>query len=485
MGSGLNNISLYQAHTGAWNPNMDANPFDTAFNLTAADVKGLVDQHVDLYASSESEDVRKSCKTEIMLFCFENFDGYCYGSKSFIFNTICVVKFLNAIKRRTSISQLPHECMHYWASTGNMAMINCLRTDDAARFIEYSGTLVREYAMRHSYRYGDQSLTGVLLAKLKLVDLDTGLNELENLQGTDLPFDLDAAKVATVAGMCTRESLTDDIFTWSSGGYSVESVFRLLYQAGYLTPLTPNRVGIPNHDVFEAFVELSEKIYNKSGLPGKFSDHTLERLGLGQGNLIAFAHYLDEIVLQQPPVSSTDMKEKVYHLYMHALLAPLIGVGGFEIDHESQAEGGRMDIRIKPSCSNTSEVRPYIILELKHLSDVRKTRLEEAMTDENLSLVAESALAKCQEAMLQIRQRYQPASNHRAKGSTMFLLIGVTFWRYRFSLIAHQLFSTKTHASRVTWARKPFTEEDISGQFANGVQFSIDDGNLVASNILK
>ncbi|KAJ2018216.1 hypothetical protein GGI14_002442 [Coemansia sp. S680] len=43
-----------------------------------------------------------------------------------------------------------------------------------------------------------------------------------------------------------------------------------------------------------------------------------------------------EVYLQRSPVSSTYLAENVYHLYMHTLLSLLIGVGGFEIDHEGK-----------------------------------------------------------------------------------------------------------------------------------------------------
>ncbi|KAJ2088751.1 hypothetical protein GGI09_006358 [Coemansia sp. S100] len=485
MESGLNNVAFYQAHTGAWTLGIDENPFDTAFNLTAADVKGLVDQHVDLYAKDEAEDVRKSRKTDIMLYCFEHFGGYHYGSKDFIFNTYCVVKFLASIKRLTLLSQLPLKCMHYWASTGNMAMISFLHTDDAASFIEYAGSLVCDYAMRQSYRYGNQLITGALLAKLRRIDMDTGISELGNLPSTDLPIELDANKLDDVASMCTKESLVDDVFAWLSDGHAVKSVLRLLYQAGYLTPLKSGRVGIPNCEAFEAFVQLSQKIYARSGLPVDFSDHTLRRLGLGHGDIFAFVRYMDKVYLQRSPVSSANLAFGVYHLYMHALLALLIGVSGFEIDHEGLAEGGRMDIWIKPVHGKQSMVRPYIVLELKQLSDNTKTKLGKAMSDRSLKSMSQKTSTKCQEAMTQIRQCYQGVGNHRAKGSAMILHIGITFWRYRFYLIAHRLSPTTNHAGEVLWVQKSFTDAEIAGHDTNNIKFMVEGGNLRASSIYK
>ncbi|KAJ2024385.1 hypothetical protein GGI06_001016 [Coemansia sp. S85] len=483
LGSGLNNAILYQAHTGSWRPRADGNPFDTAFNLSAADMKGLVDLHVDLYVKDEAEDTRHALKTKVLRYCFEHFDGYHYGCKGFIFNTYCAVRFLSENKCRDSLSQLQPKCMRYWASTGSMAILRHLHTDDTASFMRLAGALVREYMMRHSYRYGNQSVAGALLEKLKLLDMDGGLDELESLQDTDFPVDLGAEELNTVASICTCESSVNSIFELESGGFTVDSVFRVLYQAGYLTPLKPGQVGIPNHEVLEDFIELSVRIHKTSGLPGLFNSYVLDRLGLGQGNVFVFSLYLDQVALQQPPAPSTKMAESIYHLYMHALLAPLIGLGGFSIDHEAATEGGRTDIRLRPALDNRSAAQPYIVLELKKLNYGTNARHEDAMTDQNLEAVAARALRMCNDAMTQIRQRYQNVSHHQAHGATMLLLIGITFWRYRFCLIARRLIPSNTTTAGVHWVPSPFTEEETLAHVTNNITFSVNGGDLVASNI--
>ncbi|KAJ2413793.1 hypothetical protein GGI10_002823 [Coemansia sp. RSA 2530] len=483
LGSGLNNAILYQAHTGSWRPRADGNLFDTAFNLSAADMKGLVDLHVDLYVKDEAEDTRHALKTKVLRYCFEHFDGYHYGCKGFIFNTYCAVRFLSENKCRDSLSQLQPKCMRYWASTGSMAILRHLHTDDTASFMRLAGALVREYMMRHSYRYGNQSVAGALLEKLKLLDMDGGLDELESLQDTDFPVDLGAEELNTVASICTCESSVNSIFELESGGFTVDSVFRVLYQAGYLTPLKPGQVGIPNHEVLEDFIELSVRIHKTSGLPGLFNSYVLDRLGLGQGNVFVFSLYLDQVALQQPPAPSTKMAESIYHLYMHALLAPLIGLGGFSIDHEAATEGGRTDIRLRPALDNRSAAQPYIVLELKKLNHGTNARHEDAMTDQNLEAVAARALRMCNDAMTQIRQRYQNVSHHQAHGATMLLLIGITFWRYRFCLIARRLIPSNTTTAGVHWVPSPFTEEETLAHVTNNITFSVNGGDLVASNI--
>ncbi|KAJ2048431.1 Hexaprenyldihydroxybenzoate methyltransferase, mitochondrial [Coemansia sp. S16] len=80
-----------------------------------------------------------------------------------------------------------------------------------------------------------------------------------------------------------------------------------------------------------------------------------------------------EVYLQRSPVSSTYLAENVYHLYMHTLLSLLIGVGGFEIDHEGRTgvvlwvqkpftsvEIARHDMNNLKFMVNASEVNKFI-----------------------------------------------------------------------------------------------------------------------------
>ncbi|KAJ2742815.1 hypothetical protein GGI20_004217 [Coemansia sp. BCRC 34301] len=485
-GSGLNNLKVYQAHTGAWAADSDGNPFDTAFNLTAADVKGLVDRHVSNYASS-SDDLaaQAQLRKNLVLFCFKNFDGYRYGAQRFIFNMYCVVMFLGEIKSRASLSLLPHAKTSYWTETGSMAMFWSMHTASSQSFIGYAAALAREFAMRYACQYGEQPVAGVILDALQKADIDSDLDAIESLEGTELSIGIDAVLLDDVATMCKRESHGDAMLEWSSNGHPVDSVFRQLYQAGYLTQLSATRVGIPNPEVFRVFTTFANTIYGKSKLPGQFRDNTLKRLGIGHGNVFEFARYLDEATSQLPSAITGKTLEVAYHANMSFLLAPLIGRGGFAIEHEVPSEGGYLDIRLLPLPSNTSTEKPYIIFELKKLDYGAGQSLQAVMAKEKLELANDKARASSMEAMKQIRRRYGRANLSHAVGSTVVLQIAVTFWRYRFYLVARRLGPKSKGRDSTEWEKEPFAKDKIQEQGTANVKFTVKKGWLHASNICK
>ncbi|KAJ2884043.1 hypothetical protein IWW38_005472, partial [Coemansia aciculifera] len=299
-GSGPNNINLFQAHTGVWVDDADTNPFDAAFNLTIEDVQELVCKHMDNNAKADDDDAtKKQLRADLMLYCFRMFDGYHYGAKQHIFSTYCVVIFLCSVNSRCLILQLPDTETNFWTNTGVMAMFQSMGTADADIFVEYAAALAREFTMRHGCYYGNRLAPGVLLQRLQMMNLDADMVGLCDIPGNEHLNDVDAAVLEKVAYTCTQDLGNDDALDWSANERPVSSVMRQLYQAGYLTQLSRERVGIPNPEVFHAFTDLADKTFKKSTLQGTFKDTTLLRLGIGDGNIILFTNYLDEVMSQQ------------------------------------------------------------------------------------------------------------------------------------------------------------------------------------------
>ncbi|KAJ2436200.1 hypothetical protein GGF42_008941, partial [Coemansia sp. RSA 2424] len=119
----------------------------------------------------------------------------------------------------------------------------------------YASALTREFKLRHAYHYGAISNDGVLLDALRKVDMDAAIGALDDIQGTEFQVGVDAKELDEVAEMCTRRPHSDMELDWSSTDRPVASVYRQLYEAGCLTQLSATRVGIPNPEVFDAFVE--------------------------------------------------------------------------------------------------------------------------------------------------------------------------------------------------------------------------------------
>ncbi|KAJ2576626.1 hypothetical protein GGH95_003621 [Coemansia sp. RSA 1836] len=120
--------------------------------------------------------------------------------------------------------------------------------------------LAREFMLRHAHHYGAIFHNGVLLDALRKVDMDAAIGTLDGIQGTKFQVGVDAKELDAVAEMCTRRPHSDMELDWSSNGRPVASVYRQPYEAGYLTQLSATRVGIPNPEVFDAFVESAELV---------------------------------------------------------------------------------------------------------------------------------------------------------------------------------------------------------------------------------
>ncbi|KAJ2872160.1 hypothetical protein GGH93_004236, partial [Coemansia aciculifera] len=100
-GSGFNKIKAIFAHTGVPRPTLDKhnisrpeprpnastgdNPFDEAFNLIVADIRGLVNAHIDRYTQNTLSEVPSAklaeLKRAMMAHCIQSYDGYSYGDR--------------------------------------------------------------------------------------------------------------------------------------------------------------------------------------------------------------------------------------------------------------------------------------------------------------------------------------------------------------------------------------------------------------------
>ncbi|KAJ2440570.1 Hexaprenyldihydroxybenzoate methyltransferase, mitochondrial [Coemansia sp. RSA 2424] len=292
--------------------------------------------------------------------------------------------FLNEMNCRESLTPSPSRKTTYWTDTGDMAMFRQMRTADSEQFIDYAAALVYEFQLRHAYNYGDKKDAGVLLQALKKVGMDADIGALDAIQEAEFPVGVGAMALDAVAEMCTRRPHNNVELEWSSTGHSVASVYRQLYEAGYLTQLSATRVGIPNPEIFDAFYANAELVYARSNRPGNFHGSTLEMLGIGHGDLVAFASYLADVISQQPSPITGKTPEMVYHLNLSFLLGPLVGVGGFAVEHETAAEGGRADIRVLSISSNTSTKKPFVIFELKQLDYGTYLDLKQTMSSKKL-----------------------------------------------------------------------------------------------------
>ncbi|KAJ2834375.1 hypothetical protein GGI24_000437 [Coemansia furcata] len=369
-----------------------------------------------------------------------------------------------------------------------MTMIRSLRSDNAEAFRVYVDCLSREYMQRHSYLYGGKSDTGVLAAKLEALDIDSQSNSVAQCMDVAIPFNSHPGLI-TLADICYdegRSSLTD----WGLNGLSVGAVFRQLYQAGYLTPQYNGALGIPNEDVFNSFKIEAESIFSESGLAGGILDPTFHAIGIGSGDFVRFASYVNSSLATSLRVSEVSLREDYHHGWLQALLTPLRHYG-FDQRAQGNAEGGFSDLELIPPGTNElldaaqsdKPARPYVIFEFKRLDNEDKQTLAAAMTGATRQKILKRAEKSYKDAMAQIKNRYQHSRFTHADGSSALYLVALTFWRQRFLMRVSRLIPEANAVSLTTWVKEAYVEKDVIGRSTSSVIISLNNGDLVANSI--
>ncbi|KAJ2209670.1 hypothetical protein EV179_006543, partial [Coemansia sp. RSA 487] len=107
LGSGLNNVDSYMAHSGFAGTRLTENPFQHAFGFTIHDVWGLINDYIDNQwphrpAITSLELGR--FKRDLLVGCIQHFDGYRIGQVHHVFNPhaiLSLIRELRAIKSLT------------------------------------------------------------------------------------------------------------------------------------------------------------------------------------------------------------------------------------------------------------------------------------------------------------------------------------------------------------------------------------------------
>ncbi|KAJ2801759.1 hypothetical protein H4R21_002676 [Coemansia helicoidea] len=187
MGSGLNNLRKFMAHSGIGMEGLVTNPFQRAFGFACQDVWGLINHYVDNIWQGPgdlSNSARDAFKHKLFCGLLRHFDGYRIGSEGCIFSPFVIMSFIETLKVATPAS-VTFEGFRFWSESGRLEVLDSITVGDIARLEWY-------------------------LNYLSLAD--------------------DRA-----AGQILHAS----------------SVMVLLYQAGYLVPVAKDKVAIPNTEVYD------------------------------------------------------------------------------------------------------------------------------------------------------------------------------------------------------------------------------------------
>ncbi|KAJ2163112.1 hypothetical protein GGF46_000041 [Coemansia sp. RSA 552] len=255
LGSGFNIAVTYMAHTGIAN---EGNPFENAFGFTVQDVWSLIGTFINTQwrRREECTDVA-AFKKDLLVGCLRQFGGYRIGKVQHIFSPWTIMQFLDMIRNKLP-GEVTYSGHDFWASTGSTRELDGICASSLDDLTCYCKYLVTTFGQR----CGHLQITGTATTLEMSGPLsDELVEEACNQEQPSLPFDVNAGTGAKLAEICMGRTDTfgRDLQGLSNGKLSTRAVMSLLYQAGYLAPISGDEVGIPNEEASCAL----EEYYNR------------------------------------------------------------------------------------------------------------------------------------------------------------------------------------------------------------------------------
>ncbi|KAJ1731989.1 hypothetical protein LPJ61_002261 [Coemansia biformis] len=455
MGSGLNNVQYYLAHTGIADAGETGHPFQRAFGFTGQDVGCLVDHYVDTtWKPRPDDDDHAITKFKAHLFAgfLRHFDGYRIGNVPRIFCPYAVMKFVQTLGSVREPEKLRFEGFRFWAETGNLQMIDAIMTDSTTDLESYVSNLT----VLFHWRCGNQPSVGELV-EMHAADTfnDDSIDNMIREQPPPHPFQGEGTIGAEIARICMVEpsSLSDELATGKH--LSARTAIQLLYQAGYLAPVAAGEVAIPSMEVLQDFSRLYEHIARKFRLRTRIAATYVDALGITDGNMGMFAGTI-RVMYHEIPEQSENTPEKDCQIRFGLFLGPA-RLHGYTIDFEFATGNGRSDVQVHPLHGNppgnaATSQRPNIhyVFELKSYDGpLRRNRVR--MTENNRRRVAKRAWKQSKDALAQVYDLYHHSITEKARGCDYLFIVGLTFWVNRFCMISTRRRRTVEANGDITW----------------------------------
>ncbi|KAJ2156382.1 hypothetical protein GGF46_005221 [Coemansia sp. RSA 552] len=446
-----NNVQAYFAHSDMGSYVPQSNPFERAFGFTLAEVQGLLDAYVQgkwtkKYPGANAVQFGQ----ELLMHCTRFYDGYCIGNSAHMFNPHAILSFVQGLEKKLPPSTSVLKVQTAWADTGSTRVIETMMTNDICTLQGYICPLMDEYSHRFNCRWGES--------------LDS--NVLFPMPASQAADDYDSAAIAKV---CLSEDplALDKALAASEHGYNVDAVLLILYQAGYIAPVSSNRVAIPNMEVLLALVDFVGRLSQRHIL----CDYTALDTGLAgllEANLAKFADGCNAQIITLP-LFRIGMLEADYQMILAIYFAPLC-MAGIRVQCEECTGNGRTDIVVSPepvASRKSSTAPPYWVFELKRYPEkltaaYKKMKNQERMSRDNRLKMAKGAFDEARKACDQIICLYLASAKAKSStiGSDWIYSVSMAFWFNRFCLIATRYQRCTGDDGRVSWNPVSFAEDD-------------------------
>ncbi|KAJ2079679.1 hypothetical protein H4R24_003621, partial [Coemansia sp. RSA 988] len=484
LGSGLNNVETHLAHSGLAGFSHSFHPFQRAFGFSAQDIWGLINDFVDLrWKYRERCNDLPQFKKELFTGCLKQFDGYRIGQTRYVFNPYAVLRFLEMLQRIDSPANVVYRGHNFWIETGSMRAIDSIRAesiDDLQRFWTY---LKASYTQQLEYRRS-AGATAALESAKQIDDM-----VVESICSQDQPrssLEYDQETGEELAAICFSDSSTfsNGLTMLGRGALDACTIMWILYQAGYLTPVTHNRIGIPNQEVFRAFGDYYKRVVKFTSVSADPRGPAYQIRGICSGDIVQLAISLNELIAQMSGLNA-NTPEKEYKNALFVFLYPAKEVG-FDVYSEANMENGFADILVFPGADHRlfSQSEPnYFVFELKCFRDSNARTYKQRMSLENREETRRRIRESTAEALQQIQERYQQAAAARAGSCDWMFLVGITFWFHRFDIAALRFKKAYSAHGNHSWENMPYSNDELDGAATDRVSIEMADGILFLSTI--
>ncbi|KAJ2807309.1 hypothetical protein H4R20_001335 [Coemansia guatemalensis] len=484
LGSGLNNVETHLAHSGLADSSYSFNPFQRAFGFSAQDVWGLVNEFLDSqWRYREGRDDLPQFKKELFTGCLKQFDGYRIGQSRYVFNPYAVLRFLEMLQRIDSPDKVIYSGHNFWIETGSMRAVNSIRAESIEDLQRFYTHLKTSFLQQLEYRKSAGAE-----ASLESADyIDDML--VESICSQDQPrisleYDQETGKELTAICFSNSSSYSNGLAILEVGALDAQTIMWILYQAGYLAPISSNRVGIPNQEVLRALGDYYKRVVKFTSVSADPRGPAYQIRGICSGDLVQLAISLNELFAQMSGLNA-NTPEKEYHNALFVFLYPAKEVG-FDVYSEASMENGFADILVFPGADHRlfpQSQQNYFVFELKCFRDSGNMSYKQHMSmgnrEETHRRIRESTI----EALQQIQERYQQAAAARASLCDWMFLVGVTFWFHRFEIAVLRFKKAYSAHGNPSWENKPYTNNELDGAATDRVSVEINDGVLFLSTI--
>ncbi|KAJ2537856.1 hypothetical protein EV175_006595, partial [Coemansia sp. RSA 1933] len=238
LGSGLNNIEYYAAHSGASEGQLATNPFQNAFGFTLKDTWGVIDRYVDTqwpYRVHKAASELESFKRNLLVRSIEYFDGYRIGQVRHVFNPYTVLSFVRELQSVKSFTEIGFSKYFFRVQTGSMKVLESVKASSVSELRKYCKCLSSLFLRQREYRQHYGPLTELMT--LDRID-DHVVEHIESKDQTRFPSDLDKETFKELADTCMAPfgNPLNDIHNMGREPLHAKTIVRLLYQAGYIVP---------------------------------------------------------------------------------------------------------------------------------------------------------------------------------------------------------------------------------------------------------